>query len=282
MNYRHAYHAGNIGDVLKHAVLAACLTYLKRKDQPFRVIDTHAGIGAYPLALEEMQKTGEWQRGIGRVLAEARPDAVARILAPWLEAVAAANPAGPLEIYPGSPMLARMLMRPQDRLTLTELHPADHATLAGRFAGDWQVKVIHLDGWLALGSFVPPKEKRGLVLIDPAFEVTDEFERIADGLVKAWKRWTNGMYLVWYPLKDRKGIDRFHRTLEEAGVRDVLTLELSIGRSDPDSPMRGSGMTLVNAPYTLADDMRVALPWLRDVLGEGPDAEAVVRQIIPE
>ncbi|MFN7169386.1 MAG: 23S rRNA (adenine(2030)-N(6))-methyltransferase RlmJ [Pannonibacter sp.] len=282
MNYRHAYHAGNIGDVLKHAVLAACLVYMQRKAAPFRVIDTHAGIGSYPLALEEMQKTGEWERGIGRVLAEPCPPAVAAVLQPWLDTVRAANPADKLEVYPGSPALTRALLRDQDRLTLTELHPADYETLAARFAGDHQVKVIHLDGWLALGSFVPPKEKRGVVLIDPAFEVTDEFERMADGVIKAWKRWPGGMYLLWYPLKDRRAVDWFHAALEEAGLRDILALELSIGRSDPDSPMRGSGMTLINPPFTLAEDMKTALPWLRDVLAEGPGAGAIVRQIVPE
>lgn len=282
MNYRHAYHAGNIGDVLKHAVLAACLVYMQRKAAPFRVIDTHAGIGSYPLALEEMQKTGEWERGIGRVLAEACPPDVASILAPWLDVVKAANPSGRLEEYPGSPALTRALLRPQDRMTLTELHPADYETLSTRFAGDHQVKVIHLDGWLAMGSFVPPKEKRGIVLVDPAFEVTDEFERMADGLIKAWKRWSGGMYLLWYPLKDRKAVDRFHAALAEAGLRDILALELSIGRSDPDGPMRGSGLTLVNPPFTLAADMNKVLPWLCDILAEGPDASALVRQIVAE
>ncbi|MFN4009871.1 MAG: 23S rRNA (adenine(2030)-N(6))-methyltransferase RlmJ [Pannonibacter sp.] len=282
MNYRHAYHAGNIGDVLKHAVLACCLVYMQRKAAPFRVLDTHAGIGSYPLSLEEMQKTGEWERGIGRVLAEPCPGPVDKVLAPWLDAVKAANPSGTLEVYPGSPALTRALLRPQDRMTLTELHPADYETLSHRFAGDHQVKVIHLDGWLALGSFVPPKEKRGLVLIDPAFEVTDEFERIADGLIKAWKRWPGGMYLLWYPMKDWRAVKQLHATLEEAGLRDILALELSIGRSDPDSPMRGSGMTLINAPFTLAEDMRIALPWLRDILAEGPGAAAHVHQVVPE
>ncbi|ADZ69654.1 23S rRNA (adenine(2030)-N(6))-methyltransferase RlmJ [Polymorphum gilvum] len=272
MNYRHAYHAGNIGDVLKHAVLASCLVYLRRKEAPFRVIDTHAGIGSYDLRSEETTRTGEWQQGIGRILAAAPPAPVAALLAPWLDVVRAANPADVLETYPGSPALARALLRRQDRLTLTELHPLDHQILAARFAGDRQVKVIHLDGWLALGSFVPPKEKRGLVLIDPAFEVPDEFERLADGVIRAWKRWSSGVYAAWYPLKDAKAVRRFHAALVEAGLRDVLALELSVGRSGPDLPMRGSGMVVVNPPYTLAADMRLVLPWICDVLAQGPGA----------
>lgn len=282
MNYRHVYHAGNIGDVLKHAVLARLIVYLQRKDRPFRIIDTHAGIGTYDLTSEETQKTGEWQKGIGKVLASKPPADVEEILKPWLDVVRAENPDGALLTYPGSPMLARRLMRPIDRLTLTELHPKDFQTLADLFAGDHQVKTIHLDAWLAMGSFVPPKEKRGLAIIDPAFEVTDEFSRMGKAVVKAWKRWSSGMFAIWYPLKDRWGLAAFHAALEDAGVRDVLTLELNTGRSGPDTPMLGSGMTVINPPYTLAGEMETVLPWLTATLGEGIDAGWKVKQIIPE
>mgnify|MGYP005848063715 CR=1 FL=1 len=282
MNYRHAYHAGNIGDVLKHLVLARCISYMQRKDAAFRIIDTHAGIGGYDLRAEETQKTGEWQLGIAKVLAADVPAKAAPVLADWLDVVKGLNPGTELTQYPGSPALARALMRPQDRLTLTELHPADFETLAARFEGDWQVKTIHLDGWLALGSFVPPKEKRGLVLIDPAFEVTNEFELMADGMIKAWKRWRSGMYLAWYPLKDRKSVERFHRTLEEAELRDVLVLELNAGYSSPDRPMKGSGMTIINPPFTLAEEMRNTLPWLAEVLAQGPGASARIFQLLDE
>ncbi|WP_417686416.1 23S rRNA (adenine(2030)-N(6))-methyltransferase RlmJ [Roseibium sp.] len=282
MNYRHAYHAGNIGDVLKHVVLARLITYFQRKDKPFRIIDTHAGIGTYDLTSEETQKTGEWQDGVGKVLAADMPEDVAAILAPWLGAIRARNADGELRHYPGSPALARDLMRPIDRLTLTELHPADFKTLSELFAGDHQVKTIHLDGWMALNSFLPPKEKRGFVIIDPAFEVTDEFDRMARAVVKGWRKFSAGSFACWYPLKDIAGLFRFHDALIQAGVRDVLTLELKVGRSGPDTPMLGSGMTLINPPFTLAEEMRTVLPWLTETLAKGPGAGWRVEQLIEE
>jgi 23S rRNA (adenine2030-N6)-methyltransferase len=282
MNYRHAYHAGNIGDVLKHAVLARLIVYMQRKDKPFRILDTHAGIGQYDLTATETQKTGEWQQGIGKVMSAELPADAAELLAPWLDVVRAQNPDGSLTSYPGSPALARSLMRRMDRLTLTELHPEDFRTLSELFAGDHQVKTIHLDGWLALGSFLPPKEKRGLAVIDPAFEVTDEFDRLARGVCTAWKRWPSGTYAIWYPLKDRKGLKRFHLALEESGVRDVLVLELNVGQSGPDTAMLGSGMTIINPPFTLAGEMRTVLPVLTEILCQGPGAGWIVDQLIEE
>ncbi|MEP0232635.1 23S rRNA (adenine(2030)-N(6))-methyltransferase RlmJ [Roseibium sp.] len=282
MNYRHAYHAGNIGDVLKHAVLARLIVYLQRKDKAFRIIDTHAGIGAYDLTSEETQKTGEWLDGIAKVISKPMPDDVATLLAPWLDVVRADNPGKDLKLYPGSPALARELMRPVDRLTLTELHPADFDTLSKRFAGDHQVKTIHLDGWLALGSFLPPKEKRGLIIIDPAFEEIDEFDRMASAVIKGWRKFSTGTYACWYPLKDRYGLRRFDDALKDAGVKDVLTLELNVGKSGPDTAMLGSGMTIINPPYTLAEEMRTVLPWLRDCLRKGSEASWSVDQLIAE
>lgn len=283
MNYRHAYHVGNLGDVLKHIVLAQVIAYLKRKDKPFRIFDTHAGIGQYDLTSEATKKTGEWRDGIGRIMAKDMPPAVRIVLAPWLDVVTAQN-AGSSELtsYPGSPALARALMRPPDRLTLTELHPKDFETLAALFAGDMQVKTIHLDGWLALNSFLPPKEKRGLVLIDPAYEVTDEFDRMTSAVIKGWAKWTSGIFALWYPLKNRRAINDMHFAFAEAGLRDVLALELSAGRSSPDSALLGSGMTIVNPPYTLAEDMATALPWLAKTLHQGPGSGWHVEQLIAE
>ncbi|NVK35280.1 MAG: 23S rRNA (adenine(2030)-N(6))-methyltransferase RlmJ [Rhodobacteraceae bacterium] len=282
MNYRHAYHAGNIGDVLKHFVFARLITYFQRKEKAFRIIDTHAGIGSYDLTSEETQKTGEWQQGIAKVLKKDKPQQVADLLAPWLDVIRSQNMSDDITVYPGSPMLARELMRQCDRLTLTELHPVDFATLAEKFAGDHQVKTIHLDGWLALGSFLPPKEKRGLIIIDPAFEETDEFDRMAKAVTTGWRKFKTGTYVCWYPVKDRQGIRRFHTALESAGIRDVLTMELSVGHSSPDSAMLGSGMTIINPPYTLANELRQVLPWLSETLRQGPGAAWNVNQLISE
>jgi 23S rRNA (adenine2030-N6)-methyltransferase len=266
MNYRHAYHAGNFADVFKHLVLARIVEYLKRKDKAFRVIDTHAGIGFYDLSSEEAQKSGEWQGGIGR-LTEANLDPqIASLLNPFLHAVHAVNPAGGLRFYPGSPLIARHLMRPQDRLSAIELHSQDVAALKERFAGDFQTRVIELDGWLALGAHLPPKEKRGLVLVDPPFEKEDEFERLASGLATAHRRWPGGIYALWYPIKDRAAVADFRAALKQTGIPKILDLELTIRPPSPEPRLDGCGMAVVNPPFTLEAEMRVVLTFLAAVL----------------
>lgn len=282
MNYRHVYHVGNIGDVLKHAVLARLILYFQKKDKAFRLIDTHAGIGRYDLGSEEAQKTGEWTQGIGKILEADLSERAQELLAPWLDVVKAENPNGGLTHYPGSPLLARKMLRKQDRLTVTELHPQDFKTLSELFAGDIQVKAIHLDAWLAMGSFLPPKEKRGLVIIDPPFEKTDEFELMTASILKGWKKWPIGTYAIWYPLKNEKAITRMHRAFEEAGIRDVLQLELKVAKSSLDSSMMGSAMTIINPPFTLKDEMRDLLPELCDILRTTEEAGWSVEQIIAE
>lgn len=201
MNYRHIYHAGNFADVLKHAVLARLVTYLQQKEKAFRVLDTHAGIGLYDLSSEEAQKTGEWRDGIGRLLEGELPAEIAAILAPYLQSIRTLNPGPELTLYPGSPKLARMLFRPQDRLSAMELHPDDYETLHRLFDGDFQSRVTELDGWLALGAHLPPKEKRGLILVDPPFEKEGEYERLADGLARGYRRFAGGVYCLWYPFE---------------------------------------------------------------------------------
>ena len=266
MNYRHAYHAGNFADVVKHAVLARLVEYLKQKDKAFRVIDTHAGIGRYDLASVEAGKTGEWQGGIGR-LTEARlePQAAA-LLQPYLEAVRAQNPDGGLKHYPGSPLIARHLLRNQDRLTAVELHPADAARLKSIFAGDFQTRVIELDGWLALGAQLPPKEKRGLVLIDPPFEEEGEFSRLVEGLRKAYRRWPGGIYALWYPIKDRKAVTAFRAALKETGIPKLLDIAFEIRPASDESSLDGSGLVVVNPPYTLEGELKLLLPALHKAL----------------
>ncbi|MCO6392745.1 23S rRNA (adenine(2030)-N(6))-methyltransferase RlmJ [Aliihoeflea aestuarii] len=272
MNYRHIYHAGNFADVVKHVVLARTIEYLKRKPGAFRVIDTHAGIGVYDLSSPEAQKTGEWHGGIGKLLDAAFPAEVAALLAPYLGAVRAANLNGGLKSYPGSPAIARHLLRPQDRLTAIEMHPADARRLKERFAGDYQARIIELDGWLALGAHLPPKEKRGLVIVDPPFEKEGEFERIADGLIKAHKRWPGGTYLLWYPIKNRRAVAGFRETLRKAGIPKVLDIAFSIRAAGVTESFDGTGMIAVNPPYPLENELGVILPELCGLLGEAPDA----------
>jgi 23S rRNA (adenine2030-N6)-methyltransferase len=242
MNYRHAFHAGGFVDVVKHLILMRLVEYLKRKPAAFRVIDTHAGIGRYDLTGEEAQRSPEWREGIARLLDRGLPPEAAALARPYLDVVRGENPDGALRVYPGSPLLVRKLLRPQDRLFAMELHPADAETLAALFAGDVQTRVIALDGWLALGSQVPPKEKRGLVLIDPPFEEEGEFGRLLAGLVRAHKRFPQGVYALWYPLKDSRERDSFVGALKQTGSPKVLRAELTVqAPAEPGSDGPGAG-----------------------------------------
>ena len=277
MNYRHAFHAGNFADVVKHAVLALLIERLKAKATAFRVIDTHAGAGLYDLAGEQASRTDEWKGGIGRLLGARLAPILAALLSPYLSAVEAAQalaPPGPdrsPRLYPGSPWIARHLLRPQDRLTAVELHPEDAASLAQLFAGDRQVKVIALDGWNALGAFVPPKERRGLVLIDPPFEERDEFDRLLAGLVKAHRRWPSGIYALWYPVKDLAATKRFRAGLAEAGLPRLLRAELTIRKRTPDL-FSGTGLVIANPPWRFEESLRAVLAGLVPILAAGAGA----------
>ena len=277
MNYRHAYHAGNFADVLKHATLALVIAYLKRKEAPLRVIDTHAGRGRYVLAAEEAAKTGEWRAGIGRLIgpgATPLPKRVAGLLAPYLDAVRAENGpvGGEIAVYPGSPLIARRLLRPQDALVASELHPEEVAQLGALFARDRSVKVLALDGWLALKSLLPPKERRGVVLIDPPFEEENELSRLAEGLAEGLKRFATGVYLAWYPIKDPKPIARFHSSLAEFRETPMLRVELTIHRASDPGRLNGCGLIVANPPYTLAADLEAILPELSRRLAAGAGA----------
>lgn len=274
MNYDHAYHAGNFADVVKHALVVRIVEYLKRKDKPFRVIDTHAGSGLYDLTAERAQKTGEWRAGIGRLVERQGdlPAAVRGLLGPYLDCIADLNPGGGITVYPGSPVLLRRLLRGRDRLTAIELHPDAAFELKNRFAGDFATRVIELDGWLALGAHVPPKEKRGLVLVDPPFEIDDEFGRILDGLQTAHRRWPGGVYAFWYPVKDRQEVQRFRGELATLGIPRILDATLTIRAPLHYPRLDGTGMVIVNPPYLIEDELRLLLPVLADVLAQDDGA----------
>ena len=268
MNYRHAFHAGNFADVVKHLILVRIVEYLKRKDAAFRVLDTHAGIGLYDLEGDEAGRTGEWVDGIGRLVDHGLTGAAAELAAPYLEAVRAQNPAGGLRFYPGSPLIVRHLLREQDRLFALELHPDDAERLRENFAGDIQVRATHLDGWAALGTHLPPKEKRGLVLIDPPFEQTGEFNRMVAGLVKAHQRWPGGIYALWYPVKDPHEISEFIDSLERSGIPKILRIELNVRPFTTPPRLHGTGMIVVNPPFALEAELKVLLPELAKLLAE--------------
>lgn len=269
MNYRHAYHAGNFADVVKHAVLTLVIEYLKQKPAPFRVIDTHAGIGSYDLAGEQAQKTGEWRDGIGRVLTADLPAPAAKILAPYLDIVRALNPGGLLTRYPGSPLIARALLRPADKLILNELHPEDVGALRRLFAHDAQVKVMELDAFTALKALLPPPERRGLVLVDPAFEQPGELTRLVHGLKDAIRRFATGTFLLWYPIKQRRAIEAFHRQIADLGLAKVMAIELTVRAEAVETQLNGAGLIAVNPPFTLEGQLHRLLPELARLLAQG-------------
>ena len=272
MNYRHAYHAGNFADVVKHIVLSRIIEYLKRKDAPFRVIDTHAGIGLYDLSSEQAARTGEWLGGIGRLAGKTFTPEVATLLGPYLDAAGLNDAAGEIKSYPGSPLITRRLLRKQDRLFAVELHPEDAAELRQLFAGDIQTRVLELDGWLALGAQLPPKERRGLVLVDPPFEEPGEFERMADALAKAHHRWPGGVYALWYPVKNAREVAAFRDRLKQAGIPKILDLRFDIRPPSSEPRLDGCGMAIVNPPYPLEAEMKAVLPALHALLAEDPRA----------
>jgi 23S rRNA (adenine2030-N6)-methyltransferase len=270
MNYRHAFHAGNFADVLKHAALVRILLHLREKPAAFRVIDSHAGAGLYDLSGPEASRTGEWRGGIGRLFGASLPSELAALLTPYLDAVAACNAGGALCRYPGSPLIALSLLREQDRLTACELEPSAAADLKRTLRPDRRAKAVAIDGFVALNAYVPPKERRGLVLIDPPFERPDEFAALAQALVSAWRKWPTGVYLVWRPLKDRRGVASFDRALAAAGMRKTLRVDFDVGAREANGTgLRGAGLLVVNPPWRLADEFERMLSGLVPLLAQG-------------
>ncbi len=268
MNYRHAFHAGNFADVFKHILLTRILVYLMRKDQPLRFMDTHAGPGRYDLASEEANRTDEWRNGIARIANAERPAAIDELIAPWLEAIGPCDEEGKPQSYPGSPALAQKLLRPQDKIALNELHERDCLLLRRNFGRDNRVRIASMDGYTALNAWTPPVERRGLALIDPPFEVRDEFTRIVSAISKAWKKWPTGCYAIWYPIKDAAQVDRFYEDLSATGIDNVLRLELSIDQAAHAGPLTATGFCIVNPPFILIDEANTLLPWLVAVLAK--------------
>jgi 23S rRNA (adenine2030-N6)-methyltransferase len=266
LNYRHAFHAGNFADVMKHIILTRLIEYLKLKPGAFRVIDTHAGLGRYSLTGDEAKRNPEWKEGIAKLLKAELPAKPKALIQPYLDVIAGENQNNTLARYPGSPLIARKLFRPQDRLSALELHPKDARELGKHFDGDIQARVTALDGWLALNAYVPPKEKRGLVLVDPPFEEPGEWERIVDGFAKAHKKWATGLYALWYPMKEPREVSRFAKDLSATGIKRILRVELLIER-EVAGKLYGSGMIVVNPPFVLEDELKTILPALVKTLG---------------
>jgi 23S rRNA (adenine2030-N6)-methyltransferase len=274
MNYRHAFHAGGFADVVKHIVLVRMLTHLQDKPAAFRVIDSHAGAGVYDLSGDEARRGGEWRTGIARILQARFSDTVLPLLTPYLDIVRAFNQTRDLNTYPGSPLIARAMLRPQDRLVACEVEPKARKRLIEALRRDTQARVVDLDGWMALPAFVPPKERRGLVLIDPAFEQKDEFERLADGFARTFAKWPTGSYLLWYPVKSRRATDTLAGRVADAAAASTppgkcLRLEFSVAPQTADGPLASAGLLIVNPPWKLAGELKAILPELEKPLGLG-------------
>lgn len=273
MNYRHAFHAANFADVMKHVFLARILVHLAEKEKPFRVIDTHAGIGLYDLSSAEAQRTGEWRDGLGR-LGEPLGGEVEHLIAPYREAIAAVRRTAGNETYPGSPLIAAHLMRLQDRAVFVERHPTDigrlRKALYAVLGRDERVKALDLDGWTALNAMIPPPERRGLVLIDPPYEDPGEFAQLSDALVAASRKWATGIYAAWYPIKAGGGSEALARRLLDAQVPKVLRLEMLVDPDGTAGPLAGTGLIVINPPWRLAEEAAIVLPALAARLARGP------------
>jgi 23S rRNA (adenine2030-N6)-methyltransferase len=269
LSYLHGFHAGNHADALKHVVLLALLEQLIVKEKPLRYIDTHAGAGGYRLRSSAALKNREYESGIAKLWAAPQPPLpVARLI----ERVRSYNPDRTLLTrYPGSPWLARECLRATDRLYFFELHPAEQRALAESCADDRRSTVLHDDGLAGCVGLVPPPERRGLVFIDPAYEVKDEHRQVVDTLIKAHRRFATGVYAIWYPVIERRWVDRFERALERTGIGPMELYELSVAPDAPGHGLTGSGVVVVNPPWKPGDEMRQALPWLARILARERD-----------
>lgn len=271
MNYRHAYHAGNFADVVKHAALVSVILHLKKKDKPFAVIDTHAGRGVYDTASSEAEKTGEAADGIGRLMTQS---SVPGVLSPYLDIVRSFGEGR----YPGSPLIAARMLRSSDRLVAIEFHPEEYELLKKRLRGFPQARALHGDGYRELPQLLPPRERRAVVLIDPPYEREDEFARGAEAVIAAHRRFANGIYILWYPAKMLPLVSATEGELLTVGIRPALRIDIDVGaKPAPPGEGRGPAMTatgllVVNPPFGFADEMAAILPFLSSMLAQGPGA----------
>ncbi|MGY6275918.1 23S rRNA (adenine(2030)-N(6))-methyltransferase RlmJ [Methylomonas sp. MgM2] len=266
LSYRHGFHAGNFADVLKHSLIALVINALKQKDKPFVYIDTHAGAGKYSLNSEFAQQTCEYQQGIDLIW---RIQDSPEHIKPYLSAVKAENTSLQLVRYPGSPQLVRRLVRSQDRLLLSELHSADYEQLRELFAGDKQVVVAKEDGLQTLNRKLPPVQRRGLILIDPSYELKSDYQKVVDVLQNAHRRFATGIYALWYPVIQRDRIEKLIQSLKCTGIPKQLRIEHCVEGDSAMRGMTGSGMLFINPPWQLPSQAEALLPWLNEVLTGG-------------
>ncbi|WGW00267.1 23S rRNA (adenine(2030)-N(6))-methyltransferase RlmJ [Vibrio sp. YMD68] len=278
LSYRHSFHAGNHADVVKHIVQSLILNALQQKEKPFVYHDTHSGVGRYDLTHEWSEKTSEYKQGIARLWAQ---ENIPEDIQSYLDAIKQLNEGDTLRYYPGSPCVARAHLRPQDRMVLTELHPSDYPLLEQEFHRDRQVRIYKEDGFQRLKGSLPPKERRGLVLIDPPYELAKEYRDVVTAIAQSHKRWATGIYAIWYPVVNRCDIEDMIEGLEGLGIRNILQIELGVSPDTNERGMTASGMIVINPPWKLESQMKEILPFLKEAIAPAT-GHVKVDWIVPE
>ncbi|NOF55242.1 23S rRNA (adenine(2030)-N(6))-methyltransferase RlmJ [Vibrio cholerae] len=278
LSYRHSFHAGNHADVLKHIVQSLILNSLQQKEKPFVYHDTHSGVGRYDLTHDWSEKTGEYKQGIARVWQQ---DNIPAELDSYLDAIRQLNQGETLRYYPGSPRVARAHLREQDRMVLTELHPSDYPLLEQEFHRDRQVSIYKEDGFARLKASLPPQECRGLVLIDPPYELAKEYRDVVRAIAQSYKRWATGIYAIWYPVVNRCDIDDMLEGLQGLEIRKILQIELGVAPDTNERGMTASGMIVINPPWTLESQMQTILPFLKQAIAPAT-GHYKVEWVVPE
>lgn len=276
LSYRHSYHAGNHADVIKHLTEVAILDYLLQKDKPLCYHDTHAGAGLYSLTAVQAQKTSEFAAGIGKLWGY---QAKSPVLAHYLQLIAALNPDGELQFYPGSPKIAGMMLRTQDHLQATELHPTDYPLLKAQFQQRRYTRIEQMDAYAGFKAMLPPLIKRGLVLIDPPYELKTEYQDLIEGLQEAYRRFPQATYAIWYPVIERASVEQFISAIVATGIKNQLRIEFTL---EPDSPgfgMTGSGMLVINPPFNLATTLQPALQEVLQQIGHARSALQILQLV---
>ncbi|PXY98563.1 23S rRNA (adenine(2030)-N(6))-methyltransferase RlmJ [Gilliamella apicola] len=279
LSYRHSYHAGNHADVLKHIVLTLSINALKEKEKPFLYLDTHSGAGRYLLKSEHSEKTGEYLSGIN--LLWQQPN-IPELLNTYLSVIKRYNPFSELKYYPGSPLIAKQLLRQQDKLNLTELHPTDYPLLRQEFSKDKRAKVLREDGFAQLKSKLPHEFRRGIILIDPSYEIKNDYQIIPKALFEAYKRFATGVYLIWYPVVSRTQTQKMIDSIIKLGIRRISQFELAIKPDNNQKGMTASGMLVINPPWKLHEQMQTILPWLKNTLDVEKTGSFIAQELVSE
>lgn len=279
LSYRHSYHAGNHADVLKHIVLTLCIESLKEKEKPFLYLDTHSGAGRYLLRSEHAEKTGEYLSGINLLWQQSN---IPELLNTYISVLRRYNPFEEIKYYPGSPLIAKQLLREQDKLNLTELHPTDYPLLKQEFIKDKRTKVLREDGFSQLKSKLPPLSRRGIILIDPSYEIKDDYQKIPAALFEAYKRFATGVYLIWYPVVSRTQTQKMIDNIINLGIKRISQFELAIKPDNNQKGMTASGMIVINPPWKLHEQMRTILPWLKTTLDVEQTGNFIIRELVTE